>query len=683
MMKKMRQVVEPLLRPRSAAVLSIATAALIAAADFTLRGEINAAIFYAVSVAMAGWTRSRRFLWLMMAMCALLSIGGLALGPQPTADVLWTLYINRSFVAAGLLAMAAIVQQRMQMLERLEWASKVQERHNEMLRDSEARLRATFDQAAVGIGCTDLGGRFLQVNDRLCAITGYSRGELLMRSFRDITHPDDMEPNLRLRRALISGEIPRFQIEKRYLRKDGSPYWVNATVTLVRRSSGEPDYAISVIEDISARKRAEAELRRVNEELEQRVEHELSKRLAAEQSLQQAQKMEAIGHLTGGVAHDFNNILTTVIGNLELLAGRSAPDDPRRRLAENALRGAEQGARLTQHLLSFARRQRLEPQVLDIKRVLGSVLALARRAVSETIDLSLDLESELWRCRVDQAQLQSAVLNLVINARDAMSTGGRILIEARNAVAANEEPDLAAGDYVRLSVRDTGSGMTPEVRARVFEPFFTTKEAGKGSGLGLSMVYGFAKQSCGTVQIESAPGRGTAVHLYLPRTTASADLAAEAVPESLSPIPERAATVLVVEDDEEVRQLAAESLEEFGYRVLRASNAREALSVLERDPVDVLLSDIVMPGAMSGLALADEVRQWRKSFPVLLTTGYAEAIDRAEAHGRAYEVLRKPFRPRELEAKVRQVWRAASEVGVAAGSAGDLTSARDLDPSPG
>ena len=660
-MKSVRHVVGRHLRPRSTAVLSIATAALIAGADFSLPGEINAAVFYVVSVAVAGWTRSRRFLWLTTAMCGLLSIGGLALGKQPTADVLWALYINRCFVAVGLLAVAAIVQQRMQMVDRLESASKVQARQNEMLRDSEARLRATFDHAAVGIGRTDVDGRFLQVNDRLCAITGYSRGELLMRGFRDITYPADIEAHLRLRRAVIAGELPYFQMEKRYLRKDGSTYWVNLTVALVRRASGEPDYTIAMIEDISARKHAEAELRRINEELERRVDEELTKRMEAEQSLRHALKMEAIGQLTGGVAHDFNNILTTVIGNLDRIVTQSAPDDRCRRLAENALHGAEQGARLTQHLLTFARRQRLEPEVLDLKQVLGTVIVLARRAVSETIDLSLQLGDDLWRCCVDEAQLQAAILNLVINARDAMPSGGRIVIAARNAAIGREVPDLAAGNYVRLSVQDTGSGMAPDVLCRVFEPFFTTKEVGKGSGLGLPMVYGFAKQSGGTVQIESAPGHGTAVHLYLPRTTAPADLAAEPVPEKVIPAPERPATVLVVEDEEGVCQLAAESLEEFGYRVLRASNAREALSVLERDPVDMLVSDIVMPGGMSGLALADEVRQRRKDLPVLLTTGYAEAI---EAHGPAYAVLRKPFRPRELGAKVRQMLRAASEEGM-------------------
>jgi signal transduction histidine kinase len=461
------------------------------------------------------------------------------------------------------------------------------------------------------------------------------------------------------RQALIAGEIPHFQMEKRYLRKDGSTYWVNVTAALVKRASGEPNYLVTLVEDISARKHAETELRRVNEELECRVQEELVKRLDAEQSLRHAQKMEAIGQLTGGVAHDFNNILTTVIGNLDRIVACSPADDGRRRLAENALRGAEQGARLTQHLLSFARRQQLEPDVLDLDHVLGAVMALARRAVSESIDLALDLGRDLWRCRVDQAQLQSAILNLVINARDAMPDGGRVVIAAHNARVKNEVPELAPGDYVRLSIEDSGGGMAPQVLARVFEPFFTTKEVGKGSGLGLPMVYGFVKQSEGAVQIESALGHGTKVRLYLPRTTLS--VLAKSAGQRPVPTPDRAATVLIVEDEEGVRQVVAEALQEFGYRILLASDAHAAVSVLERDPVDLLLSDIVMPGGMSGLELADKARQLQRGLPVLLTTGYAEAIDRAMAREPNVELLRKPFRPRELGAKVHQMLNAAAD----------------------
>jgi PAS domain S-box-containing protein len=647
------------LSPRQAVVLTTAITTLFATSDFTVPGEFNVAIFYVLSVVASGWSRSRAFLWLTTVTCALLAIAGLAFGPQPTAPVLGAMYVNRLFVAIGLLVTAVIMHRRMSMLEGLEETRDSQARHNELLRDSEARARAIFEQAAVGIALTDRGGRFFQANERLCSITGYSREELLGRTFEEITHPDDISRNRELNEALIAGDLPHFEIEKRYLRRDGSAYWVNLTAALVRGASGEPDYVIAVVEDISARKWAEAELRRVNDELEQRVDREVAKRLDAEHSLHQAQKMEAIGQLTGGIAHDFNNVLTTVMGNLERIVTRSAPDDPLRRMAENALHGAEQGARLTEHLLSFSRRQRLEPQVTEIDRSLGESLALARRAVGEAIELTSKLAPDLWPCCIDRAQLQSALLNLVINARDAMPGGGRVTIAAQNVTLGRGAPDLAAGDYVRLSVEDTGSGMTPEVRAHAVEPFFTTKPAGKGTGLGLSMVYGFAKQSGGTLCIESLLGHGTAVHLYLPRTTLRPDALQPAAPASIE-APRQAATVLIVEDEEDVRQLAAESLQELGYRVLSATNASAAVSLLNSDKVDLLLTDIVIPGGMSGLDLADRARRLHQDIPVLLTTGYPEAIDRAVAHG-GMEILRKPFRPHELGAKVHHMLSTAGQ----------------------
>jgi signal transduction histidine kinase len=422
-------------------------------------------------------------------------------------------------------------------------------------------------------------------------------------------------------------------------------------------------HRIEEARDLQARQNAalrdtDAALRGANEELERRVEQELERRLKVEQSLQQAQKMEAIGQLTGGVAHDFNNMLTTVIGNLELIAAASPIGDSRRRLAENALRGAEQGARLTEHLLSFARRQRLSPEVVEIDKLLGAVMALARRAVSEETEVSLELEPGIWRCRVDQAWLQSALLNLVINARDAMPGGGRLVIGAGNATVGKGADDLAEGEYVRLSVRDTGSGMTPDVVARAFEPFFTTKPVGKGSGLGLSMVYGFAKQSGGAVRIDSVPGAGTAMHLYLPRTTSTA--IAEPVAQPPVPRPARPVTVLVVEDDAGVRQFVAESLENLGYRILRADDAASAMSLLERSAIDLVLTDIVMPGRMSGLELAGEIHRLYRDLPVLLMTGYAEAVDRAAAF-EWIELLRKPFGARALGAKVHQLLNAPGE----------------------
>lgn len=518
---------------RGALALTITVTTLFAIGDFVAPGEINVSIFYSLSVALAGRTRSRWFLWATTGMCVLLSYAGLALGPLPSAPVLLDMYFNRSLVALGLAMVAAIVHQRIHMLNRLEGARDLQRQQNENLRD------------------------------------------------------------------------------------------------------------------------ADAELRRINEELEHRVEREVQHRLEVEQALHQAQKMEAIGQLTGGVAHDFNNLLTIIIGNLELVVARSHIDESCRRLAESALRGAEQGARLTQQLLSFARRGRLHSETLAIERVFGAVIALARRAVGETIELSAKVGDDLWPCCADQAQLQSALLNLVINARDAMPKGGRVVITARNVTVAEDAVDLVRGEYLHITVQDTGTGMPPDVVSRAFEPFFTTKEIGKGSGLGLSMVYGFAKQSGGTVRIESAPDCGTTVHLYLPRTMLSS--VAEPVPEHPILFQKKSATILVVEDEPGVRQLAAESLEGCGYRVMQAVDARAAAPMLERESIDLLVSDVVMPGGMSGLDLAEEVRRRYRNLPILLTTGYAEAINRVAAQGQKFELLQKPFRPSDLAAKVHHI----------------------------
>jgi PAS domain S-box-containing protein len=375
---------------------------------------------------------------------------------------------------------------------------------------------------------------------------------------------------------------------------------------------------------------------------------ETTDRREMEAQLRQAQKMEAVGQLTGGVAHDFNNFLTSIIGNLELISKKLTADDPMQRLAESALRAADRGARLTQHLLAFARRQRLHPEVLDINEILGEMATLYRQVISETIEVSFDLTADLWRCRADPGQFESAVLNLIVNARDAMSGSGRLTLATAN-LTSPKDVDLPPGDYVLLSLSDTGAGMTSDVLAHAFEPFFSTKEVGKGSGLGLSMVYGFAKQSGGTVRIESVPGAGTTVSLYLPRTD-SMPAASDAPKGDLALTPHGSPTVLVVEDNDEVRQTTAEVLTDLGYRVLVASNGPDALALLRQGKaVDLLLSDIVMPGGMSGITLVREARRLRE-VRALLTTGYAaEAIGDGDGDGDTrFMVLKKPYRRRDL-----------------------------------
>ena len=389
---------EFLLAPRHASVLTFALTALYALLDFWVPGALTVAILYASSVVVSGWTRSVRFLWGTTLVCLALTYSGLAFGPQPPADMLLAFYINRSFVALGLVLIAALVQERLRMIDGIEQTRDALIRQNQKLADVE----------------------------------------------------------LQLRRA-----------------KDG---------------------------------------------LEIRVEQEVGRRLKAEQELQQVQKLESIGQLAGGIAHDFNNILSTVIGNVEMIRARLPEDDRCRRFAENALLGAKQGASFTKQLLAFARSQPLEPEVVEIDSAVDEVITLARHVMPPVVELSCELKLDVWRTYVDRSALQSALLNLMINARDAMPDGGRITFSDRNVVLGPDNLDVAGGDYVRLTVGDTGCGMTSEVMARAFEPFFTTKASGKGTGLGLSMVHGFAKQCGGTVRIESGLGRGTDVHLYLPRS---------------------------------------------------------------------------------------------------------------------------------------------------------------------
>jgi PAS domain S-box-containing protein len=396
--------------------------------------------------------------------------------------------------------------------------------------------------------------------------------------------------------------------------------------------------------------------------------HDATAERQQEALLLQAQRMEAVGQLTGGVAHDFNNLLTVILGNLELLEPKLI-DTLSQSLAGEAREAAEMGARLTDRLLTFARRQRLETQSINLNEFVLSLTELLRRTIGTPIDLSTVLAPDLWPTVADPGQVESAVVNLVINARDAMPNGGRLVIETFNATldagdVANV-PGLAAGDYVVLSVADTGHGMAPDVRAHAFEPFFTTKPAGKGSGLGLATIYGFARQSGGNVTIYSELGKGTTVNLYLPRARRRTE---EETPSDAAPQLDagRGETVLIVEDDDRVRRLTARRLQDLGYRVLEAGHGAEALTILAETPdVEIVFSDLVMPGGMSGFDLARQVRERYPRAHLILTSGYsAELMNPAEIAQRDLQVLRKPYRQSELA----RVFRAAL-AGRSAGSA--------------
>ncbi|MBB6226742.1 signal transduction histidine kinase/CheY-like chemotaxis protein [Polymorphobacter multimanifer] len=378
---------------------------------------------------------------------------------------------------------------------------------------------------------------------------------------------------------------------------------------------------------------------------------------AVEAQLRQAQRLEAVGQLTGGVAHDFNNLLTVILGNAELLEEGLEQDPFKHRLAGMIVRAAERGADLARHLLAFSRRQRLEPGSVDINAMLCSLKDFLGRAVGPMVRLEVDLAPGLWSAMVDLAQLENALLNLAVNARDAMPGGGKLVITTHNVpmqdAHVDRPSDLAAGPQVMISVSDTGSGMDEATRLRAFEPFFTTKEVGKGSGLGLSMVYGFVKQSNGAVQIRSAPGKGTVVELWLPKSTIAPHQASARG--DREPLPGGSEHVLVAEDDPMVRAQVVAQLEMLGYLVTSADNGMDALALLQEDTdFDLLFTDIVMPGGLNGHELVAEALVLRPSLPVLLTSGLADRAERpASSDLHRFSMLAKPYHREELALKVR------------------------------
>lgn len=412
--------------------------------------------------------------------------------------------------------------------------------------------------------------------------------------------------------------------------------------------------------EIGQRRKAEEDLQQLNATLESRIAEEVERRAKAEDALRQAQKMEAVGQLTGGVAHDFNNLLTVIIGGIDTIK-RSQPDDEVRiqRAADMALQGAQRAASLTSRLLAFSRRQPLAPQPSDLNLVMRSMTELLHRTLGETVELEGVLAPRLWTVDVDQNQLESAILNLALNARDAMPEGGRLTIETANAALdqgyVDTDAEVIPGQYVMVSVSDTGAGMDKATLERVFEPFFTTKEVGKGTGLGLSMIYGFVKQSGGHVTLYSEPGEGTSVKLYFPRFFGEHPNF-DHQNAALAPIGHREEVILIVEDNPDVRAYSVMVLTELGYTVLEAEDVESALQVLEKSgQIDLLFTDVVLPGR-SGRVLADLAQVQRPGLKVLFTTGYSRnAIVHQGRLDAGVELISKPFTFEQLAARVRDV----------------------------
>jgi signal transduction histidine kinase len=406
-----------------------------------------------------------------------------------------------------------------------------------------------------------------------------------------------------------------------------------------------------------------AALRRVNEELSRQIgernaavealEREMHERQQAEEALRQSQKMEGLGQLTGGVAHDFNNLLLILEGNLAILRDKTAEDprlEPQIAAIERAL---GRGGSLTRQLLTFARRQMLQPRSIELREEMAKMVELMRRSLRGDIEVKLDIASGLWPIMADPHELELALINIASNARDAMPTGGTLAIAVDNETLTGKEAGLhgLAGDFVRLAVADTGAGIPAEILPQIFEPFFTTKEVGKGTGLGLSQVYGFATQSRGAALVESTPGAGTVVSLYLPRAAAAATAGARPTEdESVA-----AASILLVEDNAEIAELGGSLLRRHGYTVRLAENAQEALAIAAQERFDLVFSDIVMPGGMNGVELARRIREMFPSMPVLLTTGYSSKAGAAASEG--FPIISKPYPPDALRHAIQDLLR--------------------------
>jgi PAS domain S-box-containing protein len=538
-----------------------------------------------------------------------------------------------------------------------------------------------FEHAPCGYLATDPQGRISMANATFCAWTGFSKGDLAGRRFQELlTLPGRIYFETHFAPLLrMQGTFNEVALDLVRASGERMPVLVNAVER--QNENGEVQFIRISVFNATDRRRYETELLKAKQEaeranqalqelnatLEARIASELEQRMKAEAALRQSQKMEAIGQLTGGVAHDFNNLLTVIIGGLDamdrVLRGLPATPETARlsRLREMAFHGARRAATLTSRLLAFARRQALDPKAIDVNQLIKGIADLLQRTIGESIAFEVVTGAGLWHAVADPAELENAIVNLSVNARDAMPNGGRLTIETGNAhldeayVESLDEP-VDPGQYVMIAVTDTGHGIDKETLSKVFEPFFTTKEIGKGTGLGLSQVYGFLRQSHGHIRIYSEVGHGTTVKLYLPR--ANPALAAFQPGEREAGGYYRGSErILVVEDDDALRAFSTSVLRELGYTVLEAANGRTALDLLqERADVDLIFTDVVLPGGMNGRQLVDRARQIHPRLKALFTTGYTRnAIVHNGTLDPGVDLLGKPFTVAALSKKVRQI----------------------------
>jgi PAS domain S-box-containing protein len=516
------------------------------------------------------------------------------------------------------------------------WLRRGRQRHcgaEEELKESEGRYRAIFETAVDAIIVSNQHGIIEEFSKAAEKMTGYLAAEVTGRNMRVL-----LPANLRQEHDRHTARYLWTVRELEVSRKDGTLF--PAHLSIAEWWAGGHRHFTGILRDLTVQRREQLE------------------RTKLEAQLHQAQKMEAIGNLTGGMAHDFNNMLGVIIGNIDLLRDLKKGDADIDELTREALDAAFRGADLTRRLLAFARRQPLRPQRVDVNELVSGITRLLSRMLGEDIEISLDLSAELWPIVVDPAQLEASLTNLATNARDAMPRGGRLMVVTSNryldADYAAQNSEVAPGAYVVIEVSDTGSGMTQEVINRIFEPFFSTKDRDKGTGLGLSMVFGFIKQSGGHISVYSEPGIGTTFRLFLPRMTEDVSAVEES---SVVPLVHgRGETVLVVEDNAALRRVVMRQLGELGYRVLDAENAAEGLQLMEKESIDLLLTDIVMPGGTDGRELARRARQRWPSLKVVFTSGFSET----RLNGNTSPMfscspfLNKPYRKEELASAARE-----------------------------
>lgn len=542
-------------------------------------------------------------------------------------------------------------------------------RNIDALLESERQFRSLADNMSQLAWTADSAGNIYWYNERWYDYTGASLEAMRALGWRSVHHPEHVgRVTARMVHCFATGSIWEDTFPLRG--KDGGYNWFLARALPIRDEHGHITHWLGTHTDITAQVNAEEALRELNESLELRVAErtrelasinellqiEMAEREQAEETLRHAQKMDAIGQLTGGIAHDFNNMLTGVLGALDLMqrriaAGRTGEID---RYISAAMTSANRAAALTHRLLAFARRQSLNNSAVDVNQMVTSMQELLARTTGESIELRIELSEGLQLTSTDEHQLENALLNLVINARDAMPEGGQLTVASEHVRVEGRSGEVSPGEYVRLSVRDTGSGMPDDVLDRAFDPFFTTKPIGQGTGLGLSMVYGFVKQTGGHVVIDSVEGQGTTVHLYLSCEQDLGERTSTVVTGLEAPRAVSGECVLVVEDEEPVRMLVVDVLHELGYSTLEAGDSKAAMPYLQgQERIDLLVSDVGLPG-LNGRQLAEIARQYRPDLRVLFMTGYApEAQVRGDFLGCGMDMMTKPFTVDELGLRVR------------------------------